>query len=413
MSSQTQQIPATPSVEVQPSPSNLIPKVISIAPGRHWHNFLLKDLALCFYGFTDKREADKFINLCRWMGAQVRKEFTTKINILISSKNEAKGNKYRMALHFDLPIVQIGWVEWAWSNRYNPNVNPTSKEIIKQFEVKPLAGLKLAFINFNPKDSLEMIDVTKANDGSVVDPTDPACSHIVIDTIRGQENQVDFDFRNISHLSSVHVVYKLWFWSSIELGRADESQEDHAYPILGSKNSPAHSHRTSVDGFLSPKLDYSISFTSPTILTRSFLDSSILASSTNIPKPQIDQVKASDRLKVCYELLETEKNYSNILNAIVNVFQKPLERLNYLDATEMKHIFGNVQPLLDVHEQIYSQLQNLIEIDWREENIIASVFIENVSALFVLYFFSFFVSSPLDSCLSLCVSGSRIRLLFL
>lgn len=90
-------------------------------------------------------------------------------------------------------------------------------------------------------------------------------------------------------------------------------------------------------------------------------------------------MKASDRFRICYELLETEKNYVNILRAIVNVFQKPLERLNYLDATEMKHIFGNVQPLVDVHEQIYSSLQNLIELGWCEENTIASVFIEHVS----------------------------------
>ena len=92
---------------------------------------------------------------------------------------------------------------------------------------------------------------------------------------------------------------------------------------------------------------------------------------------------------MCYELLDTEKNYFNILQAVVNVFQKPLEMLSYLDATEMKHIFGNVQPLVDVHEQIYSQLQNLIEISWREENTIATVFIEHVSALPVLFLFFF------------------------
>lgn len=357
-----------------------LPPVISLTPGRHWHNFLMKDLSLCFYGFTDKQEAEIFISLCRWMGARVHKEFSSKIDILISRKNEAKGPKYRMALHFDRPILKIGWVECVWSNRFNTNFQPTSKEFMKQFEVKPLAGLKLAFINFEPKNLDEMHQVTIQNDGTVVsDPSDPECSHIVIDTIRGQENQVDFEFKSLAHLSSIYVVYKLWFWSSIELGRADESQEDHAFPIVGSKNSPARPLGSSVDGFLSPKMDYSISFTSPTIMTRSLLDNSILISSSNIPKPAIDCVKATDRFRVCYELLDTEKNYVNILRAIVNVFQKPLERLNYLDATEMKHIFGNVQPLVDVHERIYSQLQNLIDIDWKEENSIATVFIEHVS----------------------------------
>lgn len=117
---------------------------------------------------------------------------------------------------------------------------------------------------------------------------------------------------------------------------------------------------------------------------------------------------------MCYELLDTEKNYFNILQAIVTVFQKPLEMLNYLDATEMKHIFGNVQPLVDVHEQIYSQLQNLIEIDWREENTIASVFIEHVCNKCFVFLFSFspfartghLTRQPIDSSITDCVSGS-------
>lgn len=197
----------------------------------------------------------------------MRKDFSNKIHVLISGANEAKTNKYRMALNFDTPILRKDWIEYVWSNRFNPNFNPRAKEHIDIFHVKALAGLKLAFVNFNGKDLAEMIQVTKDHDGSVVEPRDPSCSHIVIDTISGQENQVDFDFNTVANLPSIYVVYKLWFWSSIELGRADEGQQDHAYPIIGSKNSPAHPPRSSVDGFFSPKNDYSISFTSPTILS--------------------------------------------------------------------------------------------------------------------------------------------------
>ena len=73
---------------------------------------------------------------------------------------------------------------------------------------------------------------------------------------------------------------------------------------------------------------------------------------------------------MCLELLDTERNYLNILKAIMSVFAEPLRQLLaeqqkmsdmdfqknmtpvYLDKTEMDTIFGNVQPLVHVHEQI-------------------------------------------------------------
>lgn len=85
------------------------------------------------------------------------------------------------------------------------------------------------------------------------------------------------------------------------------------------------------------------------------------------------------------ELLNTERNYRNVLRTIQNVFHKPLEEgcsKPYLDPTEMKTIFGNVGPVLEVHETICSRLEILIEKDWKESNCIGQVFIDNVSMFF-------------------------------
>lgn len=93
---------------------------------------------------------------------------------------------------------------------------------------------------------------------------------------------------------------------------------------------------------------------------------------------------------MCLELLETERNYLNILKAIWTVFAEPLRKLlandmdpqtaTYLDKTEMDTIFGNVPALVDVHEQIYGELADLIETNWKEESQIGKVFLKHVSS---------------------------------
>lgn len=95
------------------------------------------------------------------------------------------------------------------------------------------------------------------------------------------------------------------------------------------------------------------------------------------------------RLGVCKELLDTERNYLNILRAIEHVFHEPLTKSDHLDATELKIIFGNVTPLLEVHTLIYRELEELIENNWKETNEIGKVFLKYVSyQVFVLLNFS-------------------------
>ena len=147
-------------------------------------------------------------------------------------------------------------------------------------------------------------------------------------------------------------------------------------------------HRHSVDTILSPGLDYSLSFTSPLAPSRSYFkscnqtsDGANIIVQQNRSQANIVKVKPEEttaRYKVCLELLDTEQNYLNLLRAIVEVFQKPLEDLNYLDATDMKTIFGNIPPLLELHESLCKELNELIS-KWKETNSIGQAFIKHVS----------------------------------
>lgn len=95
------------------------------------------------------------------------------------------------------------------------------------------------------------------------------------------------------------------------------------------------------------------------------------------------------------ELLDTERNYLNILKVIMSVFADPLRKLlieqqnemdpqknatiTYLDKTELDTIFGNVPDLVRVHEKIYNELEDLIQSNWNEQSQIGKVFLKHVS----------------------------------
>ena len=69
-------------------------------------------------------------------------------------------------------------------------------------------------------------------DGINVDPLDTSCTHIVVDSIQGDMPHVKFNFKILPKLKDVFIVYKEWFWCSIEQeGKADEYQEQFAYPL--------------------------------------------------------------------------------------------------------------------------------------------------------------------------------------
>lgn len=167
--------------------------------------------------------------------------------------------------------------------------------------------------------------------------------------------------------------------------------------------------RMSVDGAYSPAFDCSMSFTSPLaseyiskadslLIAYRFADKSHVDSS--LIKTTIDRTTVTKRRHVCLELLDTERNYLNILKAIVAVFEEPLRQMlkiseeqqkmsdidaqknnspACLDKTEIDTIFGNVGPLVRVHEKIYAELVNLIETNWTENSQIGKVFVTHVS----------------------------------
>lgn len=285
--------------------------------------------------------------------------------------------------------MNLEWIDRAWEHRFDADFKANDHQFIEDYRLLPFSQLYLAFVNFSDSDLKEMIELTEKNRGQVVAWDDRKCTHIIIDAIPGDsiEPTVDLSAAN----KNVYVVYKEWFWASLEIaGRADEKISNHAYPLNRARINTNHSVCTT----LSDSRNFSCEILSPTLdfSTDSILDSGLNESSV---VETVDYRSFSKRRKICLELLETEKNYLEILRVIVNIFYKPLDvktpdeptttattdRPYLLDNTERKIIFGNIPPILAIHEEIYSDLEKTMK-NWSENCSIGEVFIKHVGLKF-------------------------------
>lgn len=282
--------------------------------------------------------------------------------------------------------MNLEWIDRAWEQRFDEDFKANDPQFIEEYRLLPFSQLYLAFVNFSEPDLKEMIELTEKNRGQVVAWDDRKCTHIIVDAIPGDPIELAVDLSTAN--KSVYVVYKEWFWASLEIaGRADEKISNHAYPLNRARVNTNHSVCTQMSEtsrnfsyeILSPTLDFS---------TDSMLDTTLNESCT--VTETVDYRSFSKRRKICLELLETEKNYLEILRVIVNIFYKPLDDKTpdepvattdkpfWIDHTERKIIFGNIPPILAIHEEIYSDLEKTVR-NWSENCSIGEVFIKHVS----------------------------------
>lgn len=201
-------------------------------------------------------------------------------------------------------------------------------------------------------------------------PEDPRCTHIVIYAISGEK---DPDLILEPTNEFVNVVYEEWFWTSLQIRlRAEESAADHAYPWINNHLSILErTHRMS--GILSPNLDY----------TRA--DMSEMSISDAMATPIITH--KSKRRLICEELIETEENYIEILEALVDGIQREIANSKLLDEGQVRIIFGKLPEILKSHQLLCSDLK-LITAKWKESTAISSiskVFIEYAPKLLEKY----------------------------
>ncbi|XP_026202006.1 protein ECT2 isoform X2 [Anabas testudineus] len=109
--------------------------------------------------------------------------------------------------------------------------------------------------------------------------------------------------------------------------------------------------------------------------------------------------KQSARWQVSKELYQTESNYVDILNTILQLFKFPLEKEEQvggpiLAQEEIKTIFGSIPDIYEVHTRIKNDLEELLT-DWLEERSVGDIILKYSKELVKTYppFVNFFEMS--------------------
>uniref|UniRef100_A0A8C6M8W6 Epithelial cell transforming 2 n=1 Tax=Nothobranchius furzeri TaxID=105023 RepID=A0A8C6M8W6_NOTFU len=350
-------------------------------------------LSLCFTGFRNKEMMKTLVNLVHHMGGTIRKDFSSKVTHLIA--NSTNGEKYRVAACMGTPILSSSWIQKAWERR---------DDFRLEFKVPPFQDCILSFLGFSEEEKANMEERTLKHGGWYLEVGDERCTHLVV-----EENSVKE--LPVSPSKKLFVVKQEWFWGSIQMdARAGESMylyEKNDSPAmkkavsllsLTTPNSNRKRRRwrdtlaqlakeTDISPFPPPRkrpsAEHSLSAgslldISNTPETSYFTPTSCLNNPSKSSTPALS--KQSARWQVSKELYQTESNYVDILNTILQLFKHPLEKEGQvggpiLAQEEMKTIFGSIPEIYEVHTRIKNDLEELLT-DWSESQSVGNVILK-------------------------------------
>uniref|UniRef100_A0A3Q3RUQ8 Epithelial cell transforming 2 n=1 Tax=Mastacembelus armatus TaxID=205130 RepID=A0A3Q3RUQ8_9TELE len=382
---------------------------------RPLYSTTMLNLSLCFTGFRNKEEMKNLVNLVHHMGGTIRKDFSTKVTHLVACSTH--GEKYRLAVCMGTPILTPSWIHKAWERRDDVYFHAGEEEFRTQFKVPPFQDCSLSFLGFSEDEKTNMEERTLKHGGSYLEVGDENCTHVVV-----EENSVkELPF---SPSKKLFVVKQEWFWGSIQMdARAGESMylyEKNDSPAmkkavsllsLTTPNSNRKRRRlrdtlaqltkeTEISPFPPPRkrpsAEHSLSM-------GSLLDISNTPETCKSSKPSKSSTpvlsKQSARWQVSKELYQTESNYVDILNTILQIFKLPLEKEGQvggpiLAQEEMKTIFGSIPDIYEVHTRIKSDLEELLTA-WHEDRSVGDIILKYSKELVKAYppFVNFFEMS--------------------
>uniref|UniRef100_A0A8C6M5T1 Epithelial cell transforming 2 n=1 Tax=Nothobranchius furzeri TaxID=105023 RepID=A0A8C6M5T1_NOTFU len=355
-------------------------------------------LSLCFTGFRNKEMMKTLVNLVHHMGGTIRKDFSSKVTHLIA--NSTNGEKYRVAACMGTPILSSSWIQKAWERRDDVEFHANDEEFRLEFKVPPFQDCILSFLGFSEEEKANMEERTLKHGGWYLEVGDERCTHLVV-----EENSVKE--LPVSPSKKLFVVKQEWFWGSIQMdARAGESMylyEKNDSPAmkkavsllsLTTPNSNRKRRRwrdtlaqlakeTDISPFPPPRKRPSAEHS---LSAGSLLDISNTPETCKSSKPSKSSTpalsKQSARWQVSKELYQTESNYVDILNTILQLFKHPLEKEGQvggpiLAQEEMKTIFGSIPEIYEVHTRIKNDLEELLT-DWSESQSVGNVILKYV-----------------------------------
>lgn len=348
----------------------------------------MEGIIICFTGFKDKEELHDLCGLVHMMGASIRKEITSSVSHVVA--HSVSGSKYKVAVGLGTPIMSEEWVHQCWKNRNDTTLFATGPEMMV-YKQLPFTGCHIALLGFSEEETQHMREIAADNGAVTASLGDSGVTHLVVaDSVEAQD---------VPPASSrVQVIKQQWFWESIQI----EACADEA--LYQAKGHTPHPRR------LRPRSSLNASLRSMGSVDLSLLEASLFslcspATGKGHGKREAKNVPSSDcpedraRRHITSELLQTEKNFADILNIIVNIFQEPLERPQQrggpiLSHEDSKNIFGNTPEILAVHQRLVASLEEQMA-NWSETACIGRVLLEQADDFLRVYppFVNFFEMS--------------------
>ncbi|XP_007554703.1 protein ECT2 isoform X4 [Poecilia formosa] len=377
------------------------------------------NLSLCLTGFRNKEEMKSLVNLVHHMGGTIRKDFSAKVTHLVAYSTH--GEKYRLAVCMGTPILSPSWIQKAWEKRDHVHFHANDEEFRTEFKVPPFQNCILSFLGFSEEEKVNMEERTFKHGGRYAEVGDDQCTHLVV-----EENSVK-DLP-VSPSQKLFVVKQEWFWGSIQMdARAGESMylyEKNDSPTMKkavsllSLTTPTSNRKrrrlrdtlaqltkeTEISPFPPPRkrpsAEHSLSIGSLVDISNTPETCKALAESSKPSKSSTPVVsKQSARWQVSKELYQTESNYVDILNTVLQLFKHPLEKEGQvggpiLAQEEIKTIFGSIPEIYEVHTRIKNDLEELLT-DWSEGRSVGDIILKYSKELVKAYppFVNFFEMS--------------------
>ncbi|XP_002068972.3 protein ECT2 [Drosophila willistoni] len=378
------------------------------------YNYAMQGVVTSFTGIRKREELTKMVHLIHSMGGCIKKDLNKRTTHLIC--NQSGGEKYEYAKTFRLGIVRPAWVYAAWDERNTLDFDATKENFTKSHKLKPFEGHKICFFGFPAEDHQHMVDVLLENGGMYAELDDPECSHVVVDehttTTKPEPNN-----------KSSHILKSDWFWYYIKDGYANErdylfgdyldtfantpNTADRPESLLFSNNKRKRkriSQRLQLEGtpLGSSKRRSSVSEAGLLSGSNSFFDCTtspdkslgdkllMQAGEAEVGGESSTPAKKSMRFNHFMDFFTTESNYVGILDTILNLFKNKLDELaeteddELLNKSEIKSIFGNFQPIHEVHQSMLEKLRDM-HSNWHEDCLIGDIIIQHQDQLVKAY----------------------------
>ena len=224
------------------SKTSLAPEPIHSA-SRPLYCYSMEGLGICFNSHRrkNKEELHRYFFLIQSMGGSIYKDVSTsRVTHLVA--DNCRGERYRYASTFGIPIMAGTWLEAAWQHRFDPEFKADERGFSAEHKVKPFHGAHIYFLGYQEDERLHMIDELKRNGGTDCDDFKSAnCTHIVVDdsTVTTLPPEVPKD---------VPVVKNEWFWASIQMDACAEEKLHVFSDHIGSLLSPVPAAATTPVG---------------------------------------------------------------------------------------------------------------------------------------------------------------------